>query len=95
MVQQMQKDVLHEQHDDPEPLWIVHVYLDKGYLGSFHDVNILCKLNLYKNYYQFFLDMKKHLEYLLGDLGYMREEMFVIQRLVKCELAIKHDLDAM
>jgi hypothetical protein len=54
MVQQMQKDVLHEQHDDPKPLWIVHVYLDKGYLGFFHDVNILCKLNLYKNYYQFF-----------------------------------------
>jgi hypothetical protein len=95
MVQQMQKDVLHEQHDDPKPLWIVHVYLDKGYLDFFHDVNILCKLNLYKNYYQLFLDTKKYFEYLLGHLGYMGEKMFVIQRLGKCELATKHDLNAM
>jgi hypothetical protein len=42
-----------------------------------------------------FLDTKKYFEYLLGDLGYMGEKMFVIQWLGKCELATKHDLDAM
>jgi hypothetical protein len=42
-----------------------------------------------------FLDTKKYFEYLLGHLGYMGEKMFVIQWLGKCELAIKHDLDAM
>jgi hypothetical protein len=27
----------------------VFTYLDNKYISSFHDVNILCELNLYKN----------------------------------------------
>jgi hypothetical protein len=26
------------------------IYLNNGYHGSFHDVNILCESNLYKNW---------------------------------------------
>jgi hypothetical protein len=45
----IKKYVLHEQYDGLKPTWIVHLCGQHTYLDSFHDVNILCKLDPYKN----------------------------------------------
>jgi hypothetical protein len=37
------------------------------------------ELNLYKNWYHFFVHTNEYFEYLLWDLGYMTEKMFVMQ----------------
>jgi len=52
------------------------ICLDIRYPSFFHDVNILCELNLYKNWCQCFAHTNEYFEYLLGDLGCMGEEMF-------------------
>ncbi len=46
-----------------------------------HDVTILCEYNLYKNWRECFMHTNDCFEYLLGDLGYMDEEMFVMRNL--------------
>jgi hypothetical protein len=42
------------------------IYLDNGYFGSFHDVNILLKSNMYKNLHQFFLHIYEYFEFYWG-----------------------------
>ncbi len=46
-----------------------------------HDVTILCEYDLYKNWHECFMHTNDYFEYLLGDLGYMDEEMFVMRNL--------------
>jgi hypothetical protein len=36
----------------------------------------------------------EYLEYLLGNLSYLGEEMLIMCWLGRCELALRHDLDA-
>jgi hypothetical protein len=54
------------------------IYLDTGYFSSFHDVTIMCQSNLYKNWCQFFVHIEDYVEYLLWDLCYVGEEMFMV-----------------
>jgi hypothetical protein len=42
------KNVLHEQHDDGGPPWVVHLFRPWVF-GSYHDVSIMCWLNINKN----------------------------------------------
>jgi hypothetical protein len=46
-----------------------------------HDVTILCEYDLYQNWCECFMHTNDYFEYLLGDLGYMDEEMFVRRNL--------------
>ncbi len=62
------------------------IYLDFGYLGSYHDVAILHQFELHKNWHQFFLHGDKYFEYLLGYPGYLGEEMFIMRRIGRCEV---------
>jgi hypothetical protein len=55
------------------------IYFHNKYLGSFHDVNILHELHLYKNWHHFFVHIDEYIEYLLKDPNYMGEKMFVMR----------------
>ncbi len=57
------------------------IYLNSEYPSSTHDVTILCEYDLYKNWHECFMHTNDYFEYLLGDLGYMDEEMFVMRNL--------------
>lgn len=63
-------------------------YLDIGYRDSFHDVNILCTLDLYNNWHSFFYNGDKNVKNLLGDPDYMCECMFMMWWFKRCELAL-------
>ncbi len=47
------------------------IYLDLGYLGLFHDMNILWQLDIHMNWCQHFVHTNAYFEYLLGNLKYM------------------------
>ncbi len=70
------------------------IYLDCGYLCSYHDVTILCRYKLHKNWHQFFLHGDEYFEYLLGDLGYVGEEMFIMRRIGRHEISPNANKDA-
>ncbi len=53
------------------------IYLDFGYPISYHDVIILRKSKLYQNWHQFFVHDDDYFKYLLRDLDYLGEEMFI------------------
>jgi hypothetical protein len=57
------------------------IYIDIGYHGFYHNVNILEHFNVYKNYCQIFTHVNDYFEYLLGDPSYMGEKMFIMQRI--------------
>ena len=57
------------------------IYIDPGYPGSFHDVNCLRRSELYQNWREYFEHTDQYFEYLLGDPGYIGEEMFVMHRI--------------
>jgi hypothetical protein len=58
------------------------IYLDSRYLGSYHDVTILCQSELC----QFFLHGDEYFEYLVGDYGYLSEEMFIMRKIGRHEI---------
>jgi len=66
-------------------------YIDIGYPSSYHNVTILWHFNVYKNRCQYFTHGDDYFEYLLGNLGYMGEETFIIQRIKQWELALNAD----
>jgi hypothetical protein len=45
------------------------IYIDMGYPRSFHDVNCLRQLELYKRWHDYFVHTDEYFEYLLGDAG--------------------------
>lgn len=57
------------------------IFVDPGYPGSYHDVNILRQSSLYRNWRQHFEHRDDYFEYLLGDPGYVGEEMFIMRRI--------------
>lgn len=57
------------------------IYFDIEYPSSMHDVTILCEYDLYKDWRECFMHTNDYFEYLLGDLGYIDEEMFVMRNL--------------
>jgi hypothetical protein len=70
------------------------IYLDLGYLRSYHDVNIFCQLNIHKSWCQCFVPTYEYFKGLLGYLGYMSEEIFVMRHIGRCELARGIYIDA-
>ena len=69
------------------------VYVDIGYPGKFHDVNILRLSDLFKQWRAFFTHNDEYFEYLLGDPGYVGEDMFIMRRIGQRELAGAEDGD--
>ena len=57
------------------------IYVDCGYPGSFHDVNILRQSELHRNWRLYFRHDDNAREYVLGDPGYMGEEMYIMRRI--------------
>jgi hypothetical protein len=64
------------------------IYIDIGYHGFYHEVNILRHSSVYKNWCQFFIHVDDYFEYLLGNPSYMGEKMFIMQRIERWELAL-------
>ena len=62
------------------------IYINPGYPGSFHDVNCLRQSDLYKHWRRFFTHHDDYFEFLLGDPGYVGEEMFIMRRLGRREI---------
>jgi hypothetical protein len=56
------------------------IYIDAGYCGSFHDVNILRNSTLHQNWRAYFHHTDEYFEYLLGDPGYLGEDMYIMRR---------------
>jgi hypothetical protein len=50
-----------------------------------------CASLLHKNWRQFFLHDDEYFEYLLGDHGYLNEEMFIIWRIGRGEIGPNDD----
>ena len=57
------------------------IYVDPGYPGSFHDVNILRHSDLFRNWREYFEHRDNYSQFLLGDPGYRGEEMFIMSRI--------------
>jgi hypothetical protein len=55
-------------------------HVDIRYDGFFHDVSILKRLEVYKNWCDYVVHGDTYFEYLLGDLGYMGGWMFIMKR---------------
>jgi len=55
---------------------------------SHHDVTILWHSDMYVNWYKHFAHTYEYFEYLLGDLGYMGEYMFIMWQIGWCELSL-------
>ncbi len=68
------------------------IYLDLGYLGSFHDVSILWQSNIHTNWCQHFIHRNKYFKYLLGEPWYMGEDIFMMRQIEKHELAPRTNL---
>ncbi len=64
------------------------IYINSSSLGSYHDVNIFCHSTIYKEWHQYFTHWDEYYEYLLGDLKYLGEEMFIIKRMWKQKLPL-------
>ncbi len=58
--------------------------MDFGYLGSYHNITILHKFKLHKNWHQFFLNDDDYFEYFLGNLN-LGEKMFIAKKIGRRE----------
>lgn len=56
-------------------------FVDPGYPGKWHDVNILRCSEIFQNWRQHFTHSDDYWEYLIGDPGYLGEEMFIMRRI--------------
>lgn len=54
------------------------IFIDLGYLGSYHDVTILKELAIDKNWRQLFTNEEQYFEYVLGDQGYAGLEKYIM-----------------
>ncbi|KAG9415386.1 hypothetical protein AC1031_008828 [Aphanomyces cochlioides] len=70
------------------------IYEDNGYPGKYHDVNILRHSQLYLNWRDHFTLNEDYFEYLLGDPGYVGEEMFIMRRIGERELHSDVDMSS-
>jgi hypothetical protein len=57
------------------------IYLDLEYPRLFHEVSILRQSNIHTNWHQDFVHTNKYFEYLLGNLKYMGEDIFMMWRI--------------
>jgi len=68
------------------------IYIDPGYPGSFHDVNILRASDFHANWRDYFRHDDEYFEYVLGDPGYIGEEMYIMRRVDRREATADGDL---
>jgi hypothetical protein len=68
------------------------IYVDPGYPGFFHNVVILGNSLLYRNWRSHFSHSDGDIEYLLGDPGYIGEEMFIVRRVNCPKIAADGDI---
>jgi hypothetical protein len=57
------------------------IYIDLGYGGSYHNVNILRHSTIYQEWRQYFTHWDDYFEYLLGDSRCLGEELFIMKRM--------------
>jgi len=62
------------------------IYVDCGYPGSFHDVSILRHCTLMQEWRSYFTHEDHYFEYLLGDPGYVGEDMIIMRRISDREI---------
>jgi hypothetical protein len=65
------------------------IYIDSGFPGSYHDVSILRASSLYQNWRSHFEHRDDYFEYLLGDPGYIGEDMFIMRRMAAREIPVE------
>jgi DDE superfamily endonuclease len=70
------------------------IYVDTDYPGKFNDVNILQNANLYREWRDYFTHNDDYFEYVLGDPGYVGEEMFIMRRVGQRELPEDAQMEA-
>ncbi len=64
------------------------IYLYSEYPFCMQDVTILCEYDLYKKWCGCFMHTNDYFEYLLGNLGYIDEEMFAMHNLGSMNLPL-------
>jgi hypothetical protein len=64
----------------------IFIDIDIIYPGKFHDVNILRLSALYRDCRAYLEHGDEYFEYLLGDLGYVGAEMFIMRRVGRQEI---------
>ena len=64
------------------------IYVDLAYPDSFHDVSCLQACNMYGAWRDYFAhdNANQYFEYVLGDSGYVRTEMFILRRIQDQEM---------
>lgn len=46
----VKRNLCNEQHNHLGSSWAIHTYINIGYLGSYHDVDIFWHLNIHRNW---------------------------------------------
>jgi hypothetical protein len=69
------------------------IYLDLMYPRSYHDINIFHQSNIHNSWNQCFVHIDEYFEYLLGDLSYIGEDMFLMCDIKRFELAPEVHMD--
>ncbi len=69
------------------------ICIDFGYPRSYHDVSIFQHSNIYQEWWEYFIHGDE--TFLLGDLKYMGEEMFIMWRIGRWKIAPNANMDAM
>lgn len=64
------------------------IYIDKRYLMFYHDINIICHSTIYWKCCQNFTHDDEYFEYLLKDLKYLGEKMFIVCKIRRWELLL-------
>jgi hypothetical protein len=64
------------------------IYIDKRYLMFYHDINIICHSTIYWKCCQNFTHDDEYFEYLLKDLKYLGEKMFIVCKIGRWELLL-------
>ena len=67
------------------------IYVEAGFPGAYHDINVLRRSELAANWRDFFTHRDDYFEYILGDPGYQGLEAFVMRRVAPRELEENHD----
>lgn len=62
------------------------IYVDVGYLGSFHDVTILKNSAMERNWRHIFTNIDDYCKFVLGDQGYIGLEKYIMHGFSKAKM---------
>ena len=57
------------------------IFVDPGFPGSFHDITILRHSEIHANWRDYFEHQDDYLQFVLGDPGYLGEDMYILRRI--------------